>query len=71
MARISAAVYPFTGFGIQRNAEAAPAAERKERRDEPEVREGISFLPDCVSGFYFFLLSSCAIAAASFTRAAS
>src|SRR5688572_19568311 len=42
MARISAAVYPFTGFGIQRNAEAAPAAERKERRDEPMGREGIS-----------------------------
>src|SRR4026207_476317 len=42
MARISAAVYPFTGFGIQRNADAAPAADRKERRDGPLSGEGIS-----------------------------
>jgi hypothetical protein len=50
MARISAAVYPFTGFGIQRNADAAPAADRKERRDGAEVREGMS-VSVMVSGF--------------------
>src|SRR5262245_39001166 len=39
MLRISAAVYPLTGRGIQRNADAAPAAERNERRED---REGLA-----------------------------
>jgi hypothetical protein len=41
MARISAALYPRTGLGIQNDAEAAAAAERKVRREDREGREAM------------------------------
>jgi len=37
MARISAVVYPFTGFGIQTYAEAAVALDKNARRDDLDV----------------------------------